>query len=34
MINQALIDYQRIERAINYICYNFKDHHSLDDFSK
>ena len=25
MINQALIDYQRIERAINYIGDNFKD---------
>ena len=34
MINQALIDYQRIERAINYIGNNFKDKPSLDDIAK
>ena len=34
MINQALIDYQRIERAINYIGDNFKDQPSLDDIAK
>ena len=34
MINQALIDYQRIERAINYIGDNFKDKPSLDDIAK
>jgi len=34
MINQALIDYQRIESAINYIVDNFKDKPSLDDIAK